>query len=436
MAAKKSTPKKPTPKKTSKRVPKKEAGKKTVAQTTADDKGRVATVAAAMPDMEVGTAPPILGSRIRIWKQDPSVGAVGIRSVYLHTRIDAGPKDSQIQVEGLPAVAPDVHGDFLFEPSDAEAFDAAHTYAVVRLTLTMYQRLLGRKIEWRWNEEGGSAQGSHDPIRVFPRGGTGANAFYDRAGQQLRFFSFTPPGAAQGTPQIFTCRSLDIVGHEVGHAVLDSLQPGWLSSFNPPQTGGLHESFGDLSAIFLILSQLDLVDLIVSETKANLHQMTFLTSLAEQFGNALGRPGGLRNADNKIKLSEATSEVHNVSRVFTGAVYDILADAFAAARDPRTKDDCEVLYLTGQNVAKLVIEAMINSPGALVTFADVANEMIQLAEADTARYAGYAAFIRKHFEWREVIGPSAVEGPTAMPGMAPSRSGCCGTMQHGQYGNV
>ena len=31
----------------------------------------------------------------------------------------------------------------------------------------------------------------------------------------------------------------------------------WLLSNNPPQTGGLHESFGDLTAIFLALSQLD-----------------------------------------------------------------------------------------------------------------------------------------------------------------------------------
>jgi hypothetical protein len=83
--------------------------------------------------------------------------------------------------------------------------------------------------------------------------------------------------------------------------VLDALQPGWLGLANPPQTGGLHESFGDLTAIFLALSQLDQVEAVIAQTKANLHDNTFLSDLAEEFGLALGRPNGLRNADNDFK---------------------------------------------------------------------------------------------------------------------------------------
>ena len=135
--------------------------------------------------------------------------------------------------------------------------------------------------------------------------------------------------------RVFTCRSLDIVAHETGHAILDGLKPHWLDVASPPQTGGLHESFGDLTAIFLALSQLDQVEAIIAQTKANLHDKTFLSDLAEQFGLALGRPNGLRNADNDLKLSQAGTEVHAISQVFTGAIYDILADIFRSNARPR-----------------------------------------------------------------------------------------------------
>jgi hypothetical protein len=57
---------------------------------------------------------------------------------------------------------------------------------------------------------------------------------------------------------------------------------------------------------------------VIAQTKANLHDKTFLADLAEEFGLALGRPNGLRNADNDLKLSETGIEVHAISQVFTG----------------------------------------------------------------------------------------------------------------------
>src|SRR5207247_9912371 len=129
---------------------------------------------------------------------------------------------------------------------------------------------------------------------------------------------------------------------QAGQAVVTGLRPGWLNAEHPPQAGGLHESFGDMTAIFLALSQFDLVEAIIAHTKANLHDKSFLPDLAEQFGEALGKPNGLRNADNDLKLSQVGTEVHAISQVFTGAVYDILADIFAFERKPIAKDDSEV----------------------------------------------------------------------------------------------
>jgi hypothetical protein len=392
--------------------------------------GRVEIVAAQMSTVPAGSLPPVLGSRMRIWKQDPSVSKIAIRDVYVHTSIHAGPSDSQIKITGLPIVNADTNGDFLFDPSSEEAFDAVHTYTIVRQVLTMYQRALGNKMRWQWNTGRDT-----DPISVLPHAGETANAFYSRGERALKFFFFRPPGSGQNAPMVYTCRSFDIVSHEVGHAILDALQPGWLSFSSPPQTGGLHESFGDLTSIFLVLSQLDQVEFIIAETKADLHLKNILSAVAEQFGTSLGRPTGLRNADNNLKLSEVSNEVHEISKVFTGGVYDVLADAFTANRDPRRQDDAEVLYDVGRKMTHLTVQAFKAAPSANATYADVAKEMIKIAQASPTIYPDYDIFIQNQFDLREVLGQNAIAGPQAVTGFAPSRSGSCGTMQNIEYQN-
>ena len=237
------------------------------------------------------------------------------------------------------------------------------------------------------------------------------------------------------------------MAHETGHAILDGLKPNWLLANNPPQTGGLHESFGDLSAIFLALSQLDQVEAVIAQTKSNLHDKTFLSDLAEEFGLALGRPNGLRNADNDLKLSEAGTEVHAISQVFTGAIYDILADIFAFEQKTAVRDDAAVLYDVAQYVVSLLLRAIKNAPATAATFADVANQMLQIAAAD-GKPVQYRNFIRNRFTVREVVvSPTPLTADIARaaklapgyedpPGAVQDRSTCCGTMKLPEYNGV
>jgi hypothetical protein len=377
-----------------------------------------------------------------MWKQDPSVQEIGIRKAFLPGHIFAGPRDARIVTQGLPPVTPNVFGD-LIETPGTDPFDAVHTFAVVRETLNLYQRVLGTAVLWQWNTAGNT-----DVLNVFPHAGVTMNAFYSREEKVLKFFFFNKPGDPAGPPwNIFTCRSLDIVSHETGHAVLDGLKPHWLEANNPPQTGGLHESFGDLSAIFLTLAQMDQVEAIIAQTKANLHDKTFLSDLAEQFGLALGRTNGLRNADNDLKLSEVGTEVHAISQVFTGAIYDILADIFAFERSPAKKDDAFVLYDSAQYVRSLVLRAIVAAPAQAATFADIANQMLSIVAAD-GKPAQYGSFIRNRFVVREVLAATVTLDVEHKPGTTlaaaitdtakarQNRVGCCGTMQLPEYHGV
>ena len=384
-------------------------------------------------------AAPPAGSRVLMWKQDPSVAELGTRKTFLPGVILEGPRDARITFgqPGIAPVSPNAFGDFIVAPN-TEQFDAVHAFAVVRQTLTMYQRVLAAgpsaaPLPWSWN----SARNA-EPLQVYPHGLPNVmNAYYSRSDRALKFGHFLPNGASE---RVYTCRSFDIVAHETGHAVLDGLKPKWILNSAPPQTGGLHESFGDLTAIFLALSQFDQVEAVIAQTRADLHDKTFLADMAEQFGLALGRPNGLRNADNDLTLSQAGTEVHAISQVFTGAIYDILADIFAHERRPGLQDDAAVLHATGAYVCSLVLRALVAAPDTAASYADVASQMLRLAERD-GKPVAYRDFIRHRFALREVLG-SPADGPLAM-GLAPGiedapdarqdRRGCCGTMNHAEY---
>lgn len=398
--------------------------------------------------------PALSGSRFMIWKQDPTVTDPGLRLSYIPTFVANGPRDARLitQLPGTTPVTRNTQGDFIFPVNSAE-LDCAHTFAVVRQTLTMYQRARGgAPIPWVWNTGGNT-----DPLSVFPRAGTAPNAFYSRNERALKFFSFTPSGAPA---PIFTCRSFDIVAHEAGHAILDGLKPGWLAFGNPPQTGGLHEAFGDLTALCLALSQLDQVEAAIALTKANLHDKNFLAALAEQFGAGLGFPQGLRNADNDLKLSQVSNEVHAISQVFTGGIYDFLADVFAFEknRQAATKDPARVLLEVAEKVCNLLLTGIIAAPAAGATYASVVNQMLVASNAQGDPPI-YRTFLRNRFTLREVVvsptpltamaegripmdDPNFVEGKDALKleaykhpqDSAPQdRTRCCGTMQSAEF---
>lgn len=404
--------------------------------------------------------PIFFGSRVMIWKQDPSVAALGRRLSFIPELILNGPQNARIDtaLAGTTPVVRNVNGDFIFPTLSTES-DCVHTFSVALLTLRMWQQTRGKVIPWVWNVGGNTVR-----LTCNPRGFAGANAFYSRLGKSLSFGFFVPQNSAS---PVFTCRSLDIVAHETGHAILDGLKPGWLGTGNLPQTGAMHEAFGDLTSVFLGLSQLDQVDLVIAMSRANLHERNFISAVAEQFGLSLvpPRPTGLRNADNNLKLSQVSNEVHALSQVFTGAIYDILADMFVheRVRQSSRKELTQILFEVAQHLRKLLLAAIEKAPATGATFADVANEMIKKSKAQ-GDPAIYRTFIRNRFTLREVVvsatpltalaarigtmdyadekyagdGSDAgdlqpTEHVSCMAGVAQDRSGCCGTMQLPEY---
>ena len=364
----------------------------------------------------------IKGSKVRVWKQDPTVLPIGVRNSYIYTSIQDGPKDEKIEINGLPIAKSNKDNDFLFDfKKESKKFDAVHTFTVIRQVLTMYERALLRQddsytgLHWQWGK---------NPIKVYPYAEYGANAYYSREEKALKFFYFHP-NEDNTKPLVYTCRSFDIVAHETGHAILDALCPEFLVSWHP-HTGGLHEAFGDLTSIFAILAQMDMCEAIISESKADLHKKTFFPVLGEQFGEAIfGKPIGLRNADNDLKMSQVSDQVHDISQVFTGAVYDILADMFETHLDMERYDPAETLFRVGYRVAMLVINAIVMNKRANVTYEEVAKSMIKIETN-----AEFKASIKKEFVKREILGAKLV-APDIKTKY--SYKGCCATLQSKEF---
>ncbi|MCK4991735.1 MAG: hypothetical protein KAS29_14655, partial [Bacteroidales bacterium] len=176
------------------------------------------------------------------------------------------------------------------------------------------------------------------------------------------------------------------------------------------------------TAMFTMLAQMDVCEAIIVESKANLHAKTFFPALAEQFGDAFGRPMGLRNADNDLKMSNVSTEVHDISRVFTGAIYDILTDFFELYQDPGLYDQAESLFKVGKYITSLVIASLWQGPDANATYADIANKMLELEEDDERK-----EIIRDQFRKREIL-----DAPVGVVGVEPqllSWENCCGTLR-------
>src|SRR6185503_384361 len=89
---------------------------------------------------------------------------------------------------------------------------------------------------------------SADPrfLDLIPNAGVDLNAYYD--GQSLSFFEYPTVGVIT-----YSGASTDVVAHEAGHALLDTIRPDlWDTTF--PETNAFHEAFGDCMAILTALA--------------------------------------------------------------------------------------------------------------------------------------------------------------------------------------
>jgi hypothetical protein len=180
-------------------------------------------------------------------------------------------------------------------------------------------------------------------LKVIPRAGQDLNAYYDR--RHLKFFHSPDPKTKK---MIYMADSVDVVAHELGHALLDAIRKD-LWSTQSLESWAFHEAFGDINAIATVTQHTPMIEYALHETNGNMRKDNVISRLAEEMGNTIyhitkGRggykPGALRNAVNKFKYTppeklpyntpnnKLGGEPHSFGRLFVGAWYDVVVSIY------------------------------------------------------------------------------------------------------------
>lgn len=272
-------------------------------------------------------------------------------------------------------LTPDKDGNYVLPTSD-EHFTGVQTMGAAAKTVNKFnevmQEVAGKKIEWAFGE---------NQLGVSPETGEWPNAFYARDQKGVHFFD---------VKNTSTGNSGEVVSHEVGHAILDALRPSFLGGTGP-ETGAFHEAFGDVVAMLMTLGNDGAVDKIVEQTGGDLSKnRNILSDMGEGFGQAIGRPeGGIRTSFNDFKYQDPATlpergddthlgrEVHDFSRLWSGAFYDTL-DAIADANRAEGMSPKEALKAAGEEGFRLLVAQMQKAPqSSEATFKDMAKAMMQ-----------------------------------------------------------
>ncbi len=405
--------------------------------------------------------------RLRVFALDPSLGirleTAGINEAtveILWEEVGPGPVGEYVEVVDVDpasrACYPPVdlnHPHLLaqdgLKPSEGSPqFHQQMVYAVVMNTIGAFEEALGRPVLWRprlTTTEAGNVEVYVQRLRIYPHALRARNAYYDptRVALLLGYFPAASADPASVFPggMIFTCLSHDIVTHETAHALLDGMHGQFTESSNEDILA-LHEAFADIVALFQHFSYPEVLRYQIARSRGDLQTQNLLAELAQQFGQATGHRGGLRDALGRFdpetgewkrwqpdrQAIHRVTEPHNRGAILVAAVFD----AFLGIYQHRIRDLLRIATggsselppgelhpdlvsrlakeaaKAARHVLRMCIRALDYLPPVDVTFGDYLRALIT-ADVDMVqddRYNYRVAFIEAFF--RHGIDPSDV----------------------------
>lgn len=224
------------------------------------------------------------------WENDLQPGPVGEYVEVLDYDPASGCWYEPLDLNDVALVAQDG-----VPPSEGNPqFHQQMVYAVTMNTVANFEHALGRQIFWGALYDETKPPGERDVyvqrLRIYPHALRAANAYYSPSKRSLLFGYF--PGQSG---MVFTCLSHDIVAHETTHALLDGMHRRYIED-NHEDSLAFHEAFADLVALFEHFTFPEVLRHQIARTRGDLASPSLLGELAQQFGEATGRYGALRNA--------------------------------------------------------------------------------------------------------------------------------------------
>lgn len=312
-----------------------------------------------------------------------------------------GKSAARFEIPGLPQ-----GGDLDTAQPGTVEFQASHLLVILSHAYDAWANYFGADFDW--------VPGPVLPVE--PRAGRDLNASYDR--RALKFF-FTED--LKTKKLLYTSESSDVVAHECGHAILDAHHPDYWSSIHP-ETSAFHEAFGDITALLTTLQFPSVRERLLKETNQDLRKSSNVTRLAEQLGKALYLEKGkqaasatfLRDLVNTFRYQETwklpaaapssrlSSESHNFSRIFSGAVYQIFVRIYETKRKGKPKLSAEdAICLARDDVGKLMATALVMAPPGDAVFRVMALSMFKAEQQ--LFHGAYFDILRHVFSNRRIL---------------------------------
>jgi hypothetical protein len=227
-------------------------------------------------------------------------------------------------------------------------FHQQMVYAVAMTTIDHFEKALGRKALWS-PRPGNQSPSGHEEfvprLRIYPHALREANAYYSPEKKALLFGYFPASESAPGRNlpggMVFTCLSHDIIAHETTHALLDGMHHRFIEPSNP-DTFAIHEAFADVVALFQHFTFPEVLRHQIARTQGDLALESLLGQLAQQFGEAVGNYGALRDALGSVdpqtgrwkprapdpQAYQKTTEPHARGAILVAAVFDAFVSIY------------------------------------------------------------------------------------------------------------
>lgn len=314
----------------------------------------------AAPPKPLGRAPqPPVFRPLKVYAFGPSLGRspINIRTLLVrYEPLAPGPVGERIAVIDYDA-ARDCYYDPVdldhtliamaggLDPSESDPwFHQQMVYAVTSDALRRVELALGRTILWR-------TATTTEPLRIviYPHGDLTQNSYgvenrmvfgYFQAGEEAK--GRTVPGQT-----VFTCLSTDVVVHQTSHALMTALRPDLMTA-PAGDTKTIQETLADATALLFHFSYRAAVLDTIQRTAGVIYRSQLdsgsdaprivaeyassnpLLAVSQDFGEAIGQPGGLRNAiaAPDPKGFAAATEAHARSQFVVAAIFDAVFSVY------------------------------------------------------------------------------------------------------------
>ena len=317
------------------------------------------------------------------------------------------PQTENVRLSRSETLKPNAEGNYVYEAGTRE-YITANSMAAVQHTVDRMGDIFGQEINFAFGDK---------QIDLHADAGVDLNAYYSRDEASINFFHDFDPVTHK---TVYSGASGEVISHEAGHAILDAVRPDFLETWKA-DTNGLHEAFGDLTALYMSSQNDEVCKLVAQQTGGDLSKPNILANTGEELGTAINNKYGqnatggdyVRTMINDCKWENpsgvprrpnkehpVSTEMHDWSRIFTGAQYDVMT-AITQRNIAAGMDPAQAIKAAGKESMELLAGGIKRGPQRDASYRDVALNMLR---ADAEENGGKAHdIILNSFKARNIL---------------------------------